>query len=488
MKEFMLSALHDGAFKLGQFKCILNASKFSFANFTRQEGEHSSIIDYLLTSLPSLPRVQKFHVETRDQVRGANGCGSDYNILWLDYSLDFDIPSWHAPPPKLMFDRIAFQKTEIKKDYQEDLTPLLNEWNAKVKDTLESPLFKTLPLPVRSTIFDCFYHQWTFLFYQAKCKTVPIRSISPFSRIYVDEEHEALTARRVEAHTKLKQYLDLRSTTSAQGQGSNDLASDPIWLNLWGMYAQLRSDVASLAASLKAERWIKLLEKIDDDAQSDQRHFFSSIAKVRGTKVDSSIDTLYTMPMSETNPTPVSTSDPEQIKEVLRSSFQNQAKAHDPGDPKFDSAFFTTVCQEVGAVPPEAVGSQVLEEPLTFKEVEAAIDQAQNNKAPGQDTMFNESIKYGGENAAQSCFFLFTQLFENGISPSSWSKALIHLIFKGGNKDLVSCSSYRPISLISIVSKIYERVLLNRAGDTYCYDCAWLSLTALSTVTCNLWL
>jgi hypothetical protein len=81
--------------------------------------------------------------------------------------------------------------------------------------------------------------------------------------------------------------------------------------------------------------------------------------------------------------------------------------------------------------------------------------------------MFNESIKYGGEHAAQSCFFLFAQLFENGISPSSWSKALIHLIFKGGNKDRLSCSPYRPISLISIVSKIYERVHLNPAADTY---------------------
>jgi hypothetical protein len=26
------------------------------------------------------------------------------------------------------------------------------------------------------------------------------------------------------------------------------------------------------------------------------------------------------------------------------------------------------------------------------------------------------------------------------------------------------------------------------AAESACYDCAWLSLTALSTVTCNLWL
>jgi hypothetical protein len=57
--------------------------------------------------------------------------------------------------------------------------------------------------------------------------------------------------------------------------------SDPIWRELWIMYAQLRNEVASLAASLKTERWLKFLEKIDNDAEADHRHFYSSIAKVR---------------------------------------------------------------------------------------------------------------------------------------------------------------------------------------------------------------
>jgi hypothetical protein len=37
-----------------------------------------------------------------------------------------------------------------------------------------------------------------------------------------------------------------------------------------------------------------------------------------------------------------------------------------------------------------------------------------------------------------------------------------------------------------------ELVVTNKEEDSdteaSCYDCAWLSLTALSTVTCNLWL
>jgi hypothetical protein len=304
---------------------------------------------------------------------------------------------------------------------------LLEDWNLKVRFILESSFFLLLSSALRSAIMDGFYQPWTFLFYQAKCHSVPIKSISPYSRIYINEEHEALVAKRVEAHTKLKQYVDLRSGGRGLLSGIN-LESDPIWLELWNMYAQLQNEVASLAASLKTERWLKFLEKIDNDAKADYRHFYSSIAKVRGTKVDSFLRTLYTFPPSETNPTPATTSDPEKIKDILRDFFEKQAESHTT-DPRFDQNFFATVHQEVTAVCPNAVGPEELEKPLTLDEVTEAIGQAQNSKAPGQDLVFNESMKYGGEAAVHSCFFLFTHLFENGICPRAWSKALIHLIF-----------------------------------------------------------
>jgi hypothetical protein len=150
------------------------------------------------------------------------------------------------------------------------------------------------------------------------------------------------------------------------------------------------------------------------------------------------------------------------------SFFEKQAESHTSTDPRFDQNFFATIYQEVTAVCPSAVGPEELEKPLTLDEVTEAIEQAQNNKAPGQDLVFSEAMKYEGEAAVHSCFFLFTHLFENGICPRAWSKALIHLI--GGKKDPLSCSSYRPISLISIVLKIYKRILLNRAVNTYAED------------------
>ena len=44
--------------------------------------------------------------------------------------------------------------------------------------------------------------------------------------------------------------------------------------------------------------------------------------------------------------------------------------------------------------------------------------------------------------------------------PADWKKAVIVLIHKKGNK--VICSNYRRISLLSIPSKVYTRILDGR--------------------------
>jgi hypothetical protein len=48
----------------------------------------------------------------------------------------------------------------------------------------------------------------------------------------------------------------------------------------------------------------------------------------------------------------------------------------------------------------------------------------------------------------------------------------------------------RPLRDRSVLAarRALRLALRTIVGDHVCYDCAWLSLTALSTVTCNLWL
>ena len=55
---------------------------------------------------------------------------------------------------------------------------------------------------------------------------------------------------------------------------------------------------------------------------------------------------------------------------------------------------------------------------------------------------------------------LFNLSLSTGIVPSDWKSSNITPVFKSGNKNLVS--NYRPISLLSIPSKLLERIVHNR--------------------------
>jgi hypothetical protein len=61
---------------------------------------------------------------------------------------------------------------------------------------------------------------------------------------------------------------------------------------------------------------------------------------------------------------------------------------------------------------------------------------------------------------------LFNLILRLRISPSIWQQAIILPIFKDGGLDPLEASSYMPISPTSCVSKVYERVLLNRLSTS----------------------
>jgi hypothetical protein len=66
-----------------------------------------------------------------------------------------------------------------------------------------------------------------------------------------------------------------------------------------------------------------------------------------------------------------------------------------------------------------------------------------------------------------------------------WRSTLIRIITTGGvTVDPTVLDKY--VAYLGIFNYIYDP--LTDARENQCYDCAWLSLTALSTVTCNLWL
>ena len=79
------------------------------------------------------------------------------------------------------------------------------------------------------------------------------------------------------------------------------------------------------------------------------------------------------------------------------------------------------------------------------------------NKAQGPDLIHGRILKMCANSLANPLSILFKLSYRTGKIPSDWKLANVVPVHKKGSKSEVS--NYRPISLISLVMKIYEKVI-----------------------------
>ena len=95
------------------------------------------------------------------------------------------------------------------------------------------------------------------------------------------------------------------------------------------------------------------------------------------------------------------------------------------------------------------------------KEVLQILKSLQNKKSPGYDNISGKLIKELSPKGIRFLAILINAVFRLCHFPSQWKVAQIILIGKPGkNPDLPT--SYRPISLLPVMSKICEKLLLNK--------------------------
>ena len=97
---------------------------------------------------------------------------------------------------------------------------------------------------------------------------------------------------------------------------------------------------------------------------------------------------------------------------------------------------------------------------ILSSEIEKAISQMNNNKAPGEDGIVIELMKEGSAEVYGPLARLFTSCIRTRKTPKDWNNAVIILLHKKG--DIKDIGNYRPISLVSHISKLFTRVLTNR--------------------------
>lgn len=115
-------------------------------------------------------------------------------------------------------------------------------------------------------------------------------------------------------------------------------------------------------------------------------------------------------------------------------------------------------------LPPEYI-NRVEEGDDTFNQLRISVENLKgkicsldNNSAPGDDKITNLMLKNLPQNIHLLLCNILNSSLQIGYFPRAWKRAKVKMLLKPG-KDATESHSYRPISLLSVLGKLFERFL-----------------------------
>ena len=157
-----------------------------------------------------------------------------------------------------------------------------------------------------------------------------------------------------------------------------------------------------------------------------------------------------------------STSDPAEVGTIFRDAFAAIGSDSPPPGNTFDMAERRRQDERVAAISrlPGSVGP--CGETVMVGEVRACIGELKFGKASGPDLISTDLLKVLVDNdtVLESLALILNQCLELGRNPADWTVARVTCLYKKGDRQ--AWENYRLISLLSVVGKLYEKVLARR--------------------------
>ncbi|GFT24028.1 RNA-directed DNA polymerase from mobile element jockey [Trichonephila clavipes] len=150
---------------------------------------------------------------------------------------------------------------------------------------------------------------------------------------------------------------------------------------------------------------------------------------------------------------------PIEKAEVIADSLQEQFEPNHVADREvFDQRIHEEVANFLATPHVQEI------EPTTPTEVLTYVQRIKPKKSPGLDQISNRMLKNLSLKFLLFITLLINQLFKKNYFPDSWKTAVVIPILKP-DKNPELAQNYRPISLLSCLSKVYEFVLLQRLNQ-----------------------
>lgn len=226
-----------------------------------------------------------------------------------------------------------------------------------------------------------------------------------------------------------RQRLFTKASQSTQGRTEK-----------WATYQKQRNQVNKMIRQAKNKHSQRKFDLINQNSRNKDRNWWKIIRHCMRTK-SSSIPALRTKKADGTEQ--FHNSDREKA-DVLNKHFVDTTDVKDANH-VFPATYPTTSAR---------LDAFQLQESDTMK----AIDEIDVDKAPGPDSISPIILKKTKDTICGPLTILFNRSLADGIFPTVWKISHVIPIYKKGDK--TDPQNYRPISLTSVVSKVFEKAVV----------------------------
>ena len=152
----------------------------------------------------------------------------------------------------------------------------------------------------------------------------------------------------------------------------------------------------------------------------------------------------------------------EEAKKAIRDAYAALG-IDDMLDKDFDVELARMTRLHVRRMEAERIEQDDLDKRFEITEVQATIKALVAGKASGEDDILVEWLKYGKEQMTYALWLLCNLVWASEKPPKEWSKGVITLLYKDGDKR--DPLNYRGITLLSVVGKVFMRMVNNRLAQ-----------------------
>jgi hypothetical protein len=204
-------------------------------------------------------------------------------------------------------------------------------------------------------------------------------------------------------------------------------------ISLWSCFRKSRNVVRKLVRHARSNYYNN---NICDSMRFSPKKAWSEVKKLlSNTAIKSPISILWKG---------VSCTSSHSIANAFNEHFANICRPLTDPDPSLASSSVTSASVSKFVMPPTSA-----------EWVYNQLSSLPTNKAVGLDGISGFALKAGALAIANSLSELFNLSLSSGVYPDSFKKAKVSALHKSG--DLSNPDNYRPISILSVVSKILER-------------------------------